>query len=231
MSLPINDVPVYNIKLPSNGQSIRFRPFLVKEQKVLLMALESEDDVEIGNALINILESCLIDKINVRKLPIFDFEYLYLQMRAKSVGEVIKLRLKCDDQKDKFVDYELNLDDIKLDKPITKENVIKFKDNYGIVLKYPTIKSFSKAGTITDINLSLIKDSIESIFQGDSVFDTADVTEKELDEYVDNLTQQQFNKIIEHINSMPRLSHTIKYNNPDTGKEFTLKLEGMKDFF
>ena len=143
MSLPINDVPVYNIKLPSNGQSIRFRPFLVKEQKVLLMALESEDDVEIGNALINILESCLIDKINVRKLPIFDFEYLYLQMRAKSVGEVIKLRLKCDDQKDKFVDYELNLDDIKLDKPITKENVIKFKDNYGIVLKYPTIKSFS----------------------------------------------------------------------------------------
>ena len=231
MPLPKNDVPIYTIKLPSNGQTVKFRPFLVKEQKVLLVALESDDDDQIATTLINTLESCLIDKINVTKMPIFDFEYLYLQIRAKSVGEVVKLKLKCHDQENTFVDYDLNVDEVKLDKPISEDNTIKFSDNYGLIMRYPTVKSFSKAGSTTEVNLALLKDSIQSVFKDDQVFDTDDVSEKELDEFVESLTQDQYNKVINFINNMPRLSHTINYKNPNTGKEFKLNLQGMKDFF
>ena len=231
MPLPKNDVPIYTIKLPSNGQTVKFRPFLVKEQKVLLVALESDDDDQIATTLINTLESCLIDKINVTKMPIFDFEYLYLQIRAKSVGEVVKLKLKCHDQENTFVDYDLNVDEVKLDKPVSVDNTIKFSDNYGLIMRYPTVKSFSKAGSTTEVNLSLLKDSIQSVFKDDQVFDTDDVSEKELDEFVESLTQDQYNKVISFINNMPRLSHTINYKNPNTGKEFKLNLQGMKDFF
>ena len=231
MPLPKNDVPIYTLKLPSNGQTVKFRPFLVKEQKVLLVALESDDDDQIATTLINTLESCLIDKINVTKMPIFDFEYLYLQIRAKSVGEVVKLKLKCHDQENTFVDYDLNVDEVKLDKPISVENTINFTDNYGLMMRYPTVKSFSKAGSTTEVNLALLKDSIQSVFKDDQVFDTDDVSEKELDEFVESLTQDQYNKVISFINNMPRLSHTINYKNPNTGKEFKLNLQGMKDFF
>jgi len=231
MPLPKNDVPIYTLKLPSNGQTVKFRPFLVKEQKVLLVALESDDDDQIATTLINTLESCLLDKINVTKMPIFDFEYLYLQIRAKSVGEVVKLKLKCHDQENTFVDYDLNVDEVKLDKPISVENTINFTDNYGLMMRYPTVKSFSKAGSTTEVNLALLKDSIQSVFKDDQVFDTDDVSEKELDEFVESLTQDQYNKVISFINNMPRLSHTINYKNPNTGKEFKLNLQGMKDFF
>ena len=145
MALPINEVPKYTTKLPSTGENITYRPFLVKEQKIMLTAIESENDDEIASAVNETLQSCLLNtKIDVRDLPIFDFEYLFLKIRAKSVGEVVKLRFRCPDDEKQIVDYELNLEDVKIDRPEGHTNKIEFEKGYGVIMRYPTIEVFKK---------------------------------------------------------------------------------------
>ncbi len=233
MALPINEVPRYTTKLPSSNLDISYRPFLVKEEKIMLMALESESEDELQQAVIDTMQSCVMTPgVDVSKLPIFDFEYLYLQVRAKSVGEIIKLRLKCPDDEQQIVEHDLNLDDVKVDVSNKPDNTIKFDDNYGVVLSYPTIKSLKfKSESNIENNLKLIKENIQSIFKGEDVFDKNNISEQELDEWVENLTQKQFKTIVDWFDNMPRLRHKIQYENPKSGKKFTMVLNGASDFF
>lgn len=231
MALPINEVPKYTTQLPSTGQNITYRPFLVKEEKVMLMALESQNEEEIAQAVADTVQSCVVTDIDVRKIPIFDFEYLYLKIRAKSVGEIVKLRLKCPDDERQIVEYELNLEDVKIDKPKNIDNNIEFEKGYGVVLQYPTIASFSNVNSNTELSFKILKESIQSIYKGDDVYDRNNISDEELDEYINSLTQKQYKQLQSFFDTMPRIRHKIEYENPKSGKKFTLTLNGTNDFF
>ena len=231
MALPINEVPRYTCKLPSTGEVVTYRPFLVNEEKVMLMAIEGQNDDEIAQAVTNTVQNCVETNIDVSSIPIFDFEYLYLKIRAKSVGEIVKLRLKCPDDEKQIVEHDLNLEDVQINKPEGHKNEIEFEKGYGVVLRYPTIKSFSGINSNTELSFKILKESIASIYKGDDVYDRNNITDKELDEYIDSLTQRQYKQLMVFFDTMPRLRHTVKYQNPKSGKEFTMTLNGTNDFF
>ena len=230
MSLSFIKVPEYDLTL-SNNNVVKYRPFLIKEEKVLLMAVESRDEAEMNNALINIVQSCTISKIDVTKLPVYDFEYLWLNIRGKSVGEQIDLKLKCPDDDKQTVDYSLKIDDVKPDLNKKFERKIEFQKDYGVIMKVPTIKHISNKKTLLDLSYGLVRDCIDQIYSGEEVFESADLSQKELDEYVNHLTTKQFNMIRKYFESLPVVSHLIKYKNPKSGKDFTLTLQGASDFF
>ena len=230
MSLSFIKVPEYDLTL-SNNNVVKYRPFLIKEEKVLLMAVESRDEAEMNNALINIVQSCTISKIDVTKLPVYDFEYLWLNIRGKSVGEQIDLKLKCPDDDKQTVDYSLKIDDVKPDLNKKFERKIEFQKDYGVIMKVPTIKHISNKKTLLDLSYGLVRDCIDQIYSGDEVFESADLSQKELDEYVNHLTTRQFNMIRNYFESLPVVSHLIKYKNPKSGKDFTMTLQGASDFF
>jgi len=230
MSLSFIKVPEYDLTL-SNNNVVKYRPFLIKEEKVLLMAVESRDEAEMNNALINIVQSCTISKIDVTKLPVYDFEYLWLNIRGKSVGEQIDLKLKCPDDEKQTVDYSLKIDDVKPDLNKKFERKIEFQKDYGVIMKVPTIKHISNKKTLLDLSYGLVRDCIDQIYSGDEVFESADLSQKELDEYVNHLTTRQFNMIRKYFESLPVVSHLIKYKNPKSGKDFTMTLQGASDFF
>lgn len=230
MSLSFIKVPEYDLTL-SNNNVVKYRPFLIKEEKVLLMAVESRDEAEMNNALINIVQSCTISKIDVTKLPVYDFEYLWLNIRGKSVGEQIDLKLKCPDDEKQTVDYSLKIDDVKPDLNKKFERKIEFQKDYGVIMKVPTIKHISNKKTLLDLSYGLVRDCIDQIYSGDEVFESADLSQKELDEYVNHLTTKQFNMIRKYFESLPVVSHLIKYKNPKSGKDFTMTLQGASDFF
>ena len=230
MSLSFIKVPEYDLTL-SNNNVVKYRPFLIKEEKVLLMAVESRDEAEMNNALINIVQSCTISKVDVTKLPVYDFEYLWLNIRGKSVGEQIDLKLKCPDDDKQTVDYSLKIDDVKHDLNKKFERKIEFQKDYGVIMKVPTIKHISNKKTLLDLSYGLVRDCIDQIYSGDEVFESADLSQKELDEYVNHLTTRQFNMIRKYFESLPVVSHLIKYKNPKSGKDFTMTLQGASDFF
>ena len=230
MSLSFIKVPEYDLTL-SNNNVVKYRPFLIKEEKVLLMAVESRDEAEMNNALINIVQSCTISKIDVTKLPVYDFEYLWLNIRGKSVGEQIDLKLKCPDDDKQTVDYSLKIEDVKPDLNKKFERKIEFQKDYGVIMKVPTIKHISNKKTLLDLSYGLVRDCIDQIYNGDEVFEAADLSVKELDEFVEHLTTRQFNLIRKYFESLPVVSHLIKYKNPKSGKDFTLTLQGASDFF
>jgi len=230
MSLSFIKVPEYDLTL-SNNNVVKYRPFLIKEEKVLLMAVESRDEAEMNNALINIVQSCTISKIDVTKLPVYDFEYLWLNIRGKSVGEQIDLKLKCPDDEKQTVDYSLKIDDVKPDLNKKFERKIEFQKDYGVIMKVPTIKHISNKKTLLDLSYGLVRDCIDQIYSGEEVFESADLSQKELDEYVNHLTTRQFNMIRKYFESLPVVSHLIKYKNPKSGKDFTMTLQGASDFF
>ena len=230
MSLSFIKVPEYDLNL-SNNNVVKYRPFLIKEEKVLLMAAESRDEAEMNNALINIVQSCTLSKIDVTKLPVYDFEYLWLNIRGKSVGEQIDLKLKCPDDEKVSVDYSLKIEDVKPDLNKKFERKIEFEKDYGVIMKVPTIKHISNKKTLLDLSYGLVRDCIDQIYNGDEVFESADLSAKELDEFVNHLTTRQFNLIRKYFESLPVVSHLIKYKNPKSGKDFTLTLQGASDFF
>ena len=230
MSLSFIKVPEYDLNL-SNNNVVKYRPFLIKEEKVLLMAAESRDEAEMNNALINIVQSCTLSKIDVTKLPVYDFEYLWLNIRGKSVGEQIDLKLKCPDDEKVSVDYSLKIEDVKPDLNKKFERKIEFEKDYGVIMKVPTIKHISNKKTLLDLSYGLVRDCIDQIYNGDEVFESADLSAKELDEFVNHLTTRQFNLIRKYFESLSVVSHLVKYKNPKSGKDFTLTLQGASDFF
>ncbi len=231
MAIPKIVTPTYECELPSTKQKIKYRPFLVKEEKVLLVALESDDDNAIQDAIIQVLQNCIMTEIKVDKLPIFDFEYLYLKVRAKSVGEVVNLKLKCPDDEKVLVDHALNLDDLQVKFNPDHKKEISFAKDYGITMKYPTVKEFKQDQNPSEASFSLVKDCLSMIYKGEETYDRGNIEDKELDEWIETLTPAQYKLILNWFKTMPKIEHTISYTNPKSEKDFKLKLQGIKDFF
>ena len=237
MALPKVETPRYECTLASQDLQVQYRPFLVKEEKVLLMAMESKDNNEILNATKDVLNACTYNKIDVEKLPMFDIEYLLLQIRSKSVGEVAKFKVICPDDKVTAADVELNLDDVnvQVDDEHTNKIVIDEKRNLGVVLNYPSL-GITKAGfdvnkTDTETMFKVIANCIDHIYEGDKVYPAKDSTEKELVAFLESITQKAFLDIKKFFDSTPQLRHEIEVTNPKTGVKSKVTFKGLQDFF
>jgi hypothetical protein len=224
------------LEVPSTDEKVQFRPFLVKEEKILLIAMESGKSGDIIEAVKQIVNQCTFDKLDLNNIPMFDVEYIFLQIRAKSVGEVSKLRLLCPDDKKTQVDVEVDLNDVKVHVDEGHSNKIEIDDKMGMIMTYPSIDSFAKSGvtTITAENmLDVIGTCILQIYEdgGEKVYDAKDQTKKELSDFIESLQSKHFKKVQEFFDTMPKLRHTIKVKNPKTKKESEITLQGLNDFF
>jgi len=238
MALPIIETQTYELTLPSADVKVKFRPFLVKEEKVLLQALESQEQKEIINALKNIVSACTFGTLKVDELPTFDLEYVFLQIRAKSVGEVAKLKVLCPDDKTTYADVEVDLSkvDVQVDDKHTNNIVIDEDKKIGMILKYPTLNSvdpttdFSK-GVKTETLFEIIGNSIFQIYEGENVYNASDYKKDELNKFIESLDSKSFTKVQEFYNTMPKLIHEIEVENPKTKVKSKVTLQGLTDFF
>ena len=239
MPLPTISTPTYELTLPSSGKKIKYRPFLVREEKVLIMALESEDTKQITNSVIDILNSCILSKgIKLEALATFDIEYLFLNIRSKSVGETIDVNIVCPDDNKTQVAVTVDVDSIKIKKDRKHKNVIKLDDNLSLKLKYPSMTQFIDSNFESKIDESEVKSTldmiiscIDVIFNEEESWPASESTPKELEDFVDQLNTKQFKLIEDFFATMPKLTHTIKVKNPNTGVESDVKLEGLAAFF
>jgi len=238
MPLPKIATPIYELELPSTGQTIEYRPFLVKEEKVLVIALESEDTKQITTAIKNVIKNCIKTKdIKVENLPTFDIEFLFLNIRGKSVGEVIEVNVTCPDDGVTQVPIKINLDDIQVQKNEEHTNRIKVDDSIMMEMKYPSLDQFIKNNfdfteqNAMDQSFDLIATCIDKIFTEDEVWAVEDCTKKEIVDFLEQMNSSQFKEIEKFFESMPKLSHSIKVKNPKTKKENTVVIEGLAGFF
>ena len=238
MPLPKIATPTYELELPSTEKTVNYRPFLVKEEKLLVLALESEDTKQITTAIKAVLKSCVLTKgIKVEHLPTFDIEYLFLHIRGKSVGEEIEVNITCPDDETTQVPVTLDLDDIKVQKNDKHNNQIKLDDNLMMELKYPSLDQFIKNNFDFDEknqmeqSFDLIGTCIDKIYNEEEVWATADCTKKEVKEFLESMNSSQFKDIENFFETMPKLSHTIKVTNPKTKVESEVVLEGLASFF
>jgi len=239
MPLPKISTPTYELELPSTGKKIRYRPFLVREEKILIMALESEDTKQISNAIVQILSDCIATKtVKVSELSTFDIEYLFLNVRAKSVGETVEVNVTCPDDGETQVQMEINIDDIKVQKDPNHSNIVKIDDRLSMKLKYPSLEQFVENNfevneTDSDVNksLSMITSCIDVVYDEEESWSAADCTKKELEEFVEQMNTKQFKEIESFFVTMPKLSHTVKVKNPNTKVESEIVLEGLASFF
>jgi len=238
MPLPKINTPTYDLTLPSTGKKIKYRPFLVREEKILIMALETEDTKQISNAVVQILNECILTKgINVTKLATFDIEYLFLNVRSKSVGETVEVNIVCPDDNKTSVQMEINIDSIKVQKTRGHKNIIKLDDQYSMKLKYPSLDEFInsnfESSQESDVNksLNMITSCIEMIYDQEESWNASDSTKQELEEFIEQLNSKQFKLIENFFETMPRLSHKVKVTNPTTEVESEVVLEGLASFF
>jgi undecaprenyl pyrophosphate synthase len=237
MALPRLDVPIYELVIPSTDEKIKFRPFLVKEEKILLIAMESGKSEDMIQAVKNIVDECTFKKLKLGDMPMFDVEYLFLNIRAKSVGEVSKLKVLCQDDMKTYANVEIDLNKVQVEVDgDTHSNKIELTDEMGVIMKYPTIDSFTANGikNITAANMiDVIASCVEQIYdkKGEEVYDSKDSTIAELVDFVEQLNTTQFQKIQKFFDTMPRLQHTIIVKNPKTKIESEVTLTGLNDFF
>ena len=238
MPLPKIATPTYELELPSTGKTIKYRPFLVKEEKVLVIALESEDTKQITNAIKAVLKNCVLTKgIKVETLPTFDIEYLFLNIRGKSVGEEIEVNIVCPDDGETNVPVFIDLDSIQVEKDDDHTNQIKLDDDLMMEMKYPSLEQFIKnnfdfqEGNQMDQSFELIATCIDKIYNEDEVWATADCTKKEVKEFLESMNSSQFKEIEKFFESMPKLKHTIEVTNPNTKVKSEVVLEGLASFF
>ena len=238
MPLPKIATPVYELELPSTGQTIEYRPFLVKEEKVLVIALESQDTKQITTAIKNVIKNCIKTKgIKVEDLPTFDIEYLFLNIRGKSVGEEIEVNVTCPDDGVTQVPITINLDDIEVQKNEDHTNRIKVDDNIMMEMKYPSLDQFIKNNfdfddkNAMDQSFDLIATCIDKIFTEEEVWAVEDCSKKEIVDFLEQMNSSQFKEIEKFFETMPKLSHSIKVKNPKTKKENEVVIEGLAGFF
>ena len=239
MPLPKISTPTFELELPSSGKKIKYRPFLVREEKILIMALESEDMKQISSAIVQILSDCIITKtVKVQELSTFDIEYLFLNVRAKSVGESVEVNITCPDDEETTIQMEIDIDSIKVQKDPAHTNVIKLDDALSMKLKYPSLDQFVESNfevgdNESDVNksLSMISSCIDVIYDAEDSWNASDSTKKELEEFIEQLNTKQFKEIENFFTTMPKLSHTVMVKNPKTGVESEVVLEGLASFF
>ena len=236
MALPKLEVPIYELTVPSTDEKIKYRPFLIKEEKILLIAMESGESEDVIQAVKQIVSECTFNKLKLGSMPMFDVEYIFLQIRSKSVGEVSKLKVLCRDDGETYANVEVDLTEIEVQVNDDHTNKIELTDEMGVIMKYPTIDSFSTAG-ISDITadnmLDVIVTCIDKIYdkKGEEVYDSKDSSKKELMDFVEGMNTTQFQDVQAFFDSMPKLRHEITVVNPKTKVENVVALSGLNDFF
>tara|TARA_R100001591_G_scaffold88348_1_gene94410 strand:+ start:154 stop:870 length:717 start_codon:yes stop_codon:yes gene_type:complete len=237
MALPIANVAKYELTLPSQQKTIQYRPFLVKEEKILLMAMESGESKEMITAIKEIVKSCTFGEMIAEDYPMFDIEYVFLQIRSKSVGEKAKIKVLCPDDGKTYAETEIDLSKIEVyvDDDHTNNIMIDEGRKLGVVMKYPTLRDIDGDTLTGEVNVEktykMIENSVDSIYEGDKVYPAKDTDKKEISEFLDNLTADQMKKLQAFYNSMPRLEHKIKVKNPKTDVESEVTLKGLASFF
>ena len=234
MALPKLETPTYELEQPSTGEKIKYRPFLVKEQKTLMMAQESGDDNQIRDSLASLISGCTFEKIDPFAIPLFDIELLFLRIRGKSVGEKIELKLLCPDDNKTRVDKTINLEDIDVNMKVGHTNEIKLTKKIKMVMKYPTLNDMTNitedANNVEDV-FSLIKRCVHEIHDGEKVYNKIDMSDDELEEFIDSLTGEQFENLSNFFETMPKVQHSIEVTNPKTKKKGEVVIEGIQSFF
>ena len=240
MPLPTIETPTYELKLPSSNKKIKYRPFLVKEEKILILALESKNQNDITNAVTDVLKKCILTRgVKVDDLPTFDIEYLFLNIRAKSIGEDIKLTVTCPDDGETKVPVTIYVDEIKVIRPKDHNIDIVLDDKMSLRMKYPSLNQFiesnfdtdDEAETMVDKTFRVVADCMDTIFDGEDAWEAKDYSSQERLDFVQQLNSQQYKKVENFFSTMPKLSHTIEVVNPNTKEKGSVVLEGLADFF
>ena len=239
MPLPKITTAEYELKLPSSGKAIKYRPFLVKEEKILILSLESQDNKQITNAVKQVLKECVITKgVKIDQLASFDIEYLFLNVRGKSVGETIDLLVTCGDDGETEVPVTISIDEITVSRSDDHSPDVELSDGYTVKMKYPSLSQFVDSNfgelegkDVVDKSFDMVASSIDMVYNDEEMFSAAECTKKELKEWVESLTSAQFAKIEKFFETMPKLTHTLEVVNPNTKKKNTVVLEGLSDFF
>ena len=232
MALPKLTTPTYELEIPSTDEKIKYRPFLVKEEKILMMAMDSKKSPDVVQAVKDIVSECTFNKVNIESMPMFDVEYIFLNIRSKSVGEVSKLRILCPDDKKTYADIELDLNEVNVQVGEDHTNKIELGNGMGMIMKYPSIDSFKDSG-IRDINasnmLEVISTCILQIYEdeGKKVYDSKDQTNKELTDFIEQLNTKQFKDVQKFFDTMPKLKHEVTIKNPKTKVESKITLSGL----
>tara|TARA_B100000941_G_scaffold231177_1_gene173592 strand:- start:12 stop:731 length:720 start_codon:yes stop_codon:yes gene_type:complete len=238
MPLPTISTPTYELTLPSSDKKIKYRPFLVKEEKILILAMESEDTKQIARSIKDVITKCILSRgIKVEKLSTFDIEYLFLNIRGKSVGEDIEVMVTCPDDGKTQVPMSINIDSIKVQKNDEHDKDIKLDDTYTLRMKYPSLAEFTKTnfGSMNEMKVDdtfeLIASCIDQVYSEEESWSHQECTKKELSDFIESLNSNQFKLVEKFFETMPKLSHTVKVTNPNTKVESEIKLEGLQSFF
>ena len=233
MALPKLATAKYELTLPSTGKKIEYRPFLVKEEKILLTAQSTGEDADMLRAVEQIIENCTFGELKVGELPFFDIEYVFIKLRSKSIGEVATVNLLCPDDGETRVEVDINLDEVECVRDVTHNAEIQLTEEVGIKLDYPRIDSIASMAQVSDSEsgFAIVKQCISQIYDKENVYAKSDMDSKELDEFIDSLSHGQFEKVQEFFDTMPKVKHAVKVKNPNTGVESEVVVEGMQNFF
>ena len=233
MALPKLNNPTYELELPSTGEKITYRPFLVKEQKLLMIAQESEDHKQMFNAIGQMINSCTFNKIDAKNAPVFDIEYIFLKLRSKSAGETAQVRVVCPDDEETEVVVKINLDEINVQMTKDHTNIIQLTDDIKMKLKYPQMSDMSildKTKNQSEGVFEILNLCIEEIHDKESIFNISDISKKELEEFIESMDTSQLEKVMDFFNTMPKLRHNIEVTNPKTKVKGEIVLEGLQNF-
>ena len=233
MALPKLNTLTYELELPSTGEKLKYRPFLVKEQKALMIAQESEDNKALENTFAQILNDCVLDDIDPYVMPMFDIEYIFLRIRGKSVGEKVKLNVLCPDDEKTRVDVEIDLEKVDVQMDENHTNIINLTKDIKLVMRYPCLKDMSVFGEGGDTSnlFDMVKRCVHEVHDSDTVYNKVDISEKELDEFIDSMSTENFEQVTNFFNTMPKLRHEIEVKNPKTKKKNKIPIEGLQSFF
>ena len=236
MALPQVNTPTYELAVPSTDKKLKYRPFLVKEEKILMIAMEAQEQSGIIDAVKQIVKACTFEKFDIAKAPMFDVEYIFLNIRAKSIGEISTIRLRCPDDNETLVETQIDLTKVEVEMPEGHTNKIELTEEMGMIMTYPTLDSFAEYdGTVVNATnmIDIIALCITQIYdkKGEEIFEAKDSTKQELIDFVEQLNSNQFKDVQKFFDTMPKLTHTVEIENPKTKKKSKVTLAGLNDFF
>ena len=233
MALPKLNSLTYELELPSSGEKLKYRPFLVKEQKALMIAQESEDNKLMENTFAQIINDCVFEDVDPYKMPMFDIEYLFLRIRGKSVGEKVKLNVLCPDDEKTRVDVEVDLEKVDVQMTDDHTNIVNLTKDITLVMRYPCLKDmsgFDDTGEVSSM-FDMIKRCVHEVRDGETIYNRVDISDKELDDFIDSMSSENFEQVANFFNTMPKLYHEIEVKNPKTKKKNKIPIEGLQSFF
>lgn len=233
MALPKLASAKFELTLPSTGEKIEYRPFLVKEEKALMIAQQSNKTEDIMRVVQDVIQACTFDKVDGKSLPTFDLEYVFLQLRAKSVGETVELSITCPDDNETKVKVSVNLEDVQCHKEVAHDTNIRLTDEIGLIMDYPKVDTVAKVDMKNEIEstFAVIKSCVRQVYDSNNVYEKVDMDPADLDEFIESMSHEQFQKVQTFFDTMPKVKHLVKVKNPKTGVESEVVLQGMQDFF